>query len=93
MRQLLPLHDAPPPAKLRLQAHMRPVRRYQIREEAFGYVLMRGNAIVPVRLEAWDILQSLDGATTLQQIKQTFGAPGLALIGMLYLRGLVEMLL
>ncbi len=91
MSHPIPLYEAQPPTRLRLHALMRPMRRYEIREEAFGYILMRGNAIVPVRPDAWEILETLNGETTLLQIKSTFGTEALSLVGSLYQRGLVEM--
>jgi radical SAM protein with 4Fe4S-binding SPASM domain len=91
MRNPIAPRDMPPPPKLSLGAQMRPVRRYQIREETFGYILTRGNAVVPVRPAAWQILQALNGKMTLLQIKQTFGAEALSLIGSLYQHGLIEM--
>lgn len=90
-----PLASAPltarrsPPKQLSLYEGLRPVGNYQIREEKFGYVLMRGNRIVPVPHEARAILEVCDGGTALKQIGAQFGQPGLDLVGALWEKGLL----
>jgi hypothetical protein len=91
MRQPLSPHEIAPLPALRLNAQMRPMRRFEMREESFGYILMRGNVIVPVRASAREILDALNGATNLAQIKHAFGVEGLSLVGSLYQRGLVDL--
>jgi len=68
---------------------LRPVGVYQLREEEFGYALMRGNRIVPVPHEAQAVLDLCDGRTTLKQIGAQFGQPGLDLVGALWEKGLL----
>jgi len=45
--------------------------------EEFGYVLIRGNRLVPVSPQARPILDSFDGLTTLRQIQECFGQESL----------------
>jgi hypothetical protein len=68
---------------------LRPTRAYELRVEDFGLVLMRGNHIVPVPHQAQDILALCDGRTTLCQIGERFGQPGLYLIYALYEKGVL----
>lgn len=90
-----PLAGAPlitrqsPSKPIALYEGLRPVGAYQLREEEFGYVLMRGNRIVPVPHEAQAILDLCDGRTTLKQIGAQFGQPGLDLVGALWEKGLL----
>jgi len=92
-----PLANAPlttrpsPPKQISFYEGLRPVGAYQLREEEFGYVLMRGNRIVPVPHEAKAILEALDGQTTLKDIEADFGAEGLRLTAVLAERGVIEL--
>jgi len=86
-----PLAQARPPERLRLYEGLRPVRRYRIRREDFGYVLMRGNRIAPLPFEDEPILEACDGQTTLRQIERRFGQHGLSLVAALYRKGLLEL--
>jgi radical SAM protein with 4Fe4S-binding SPASM domain len=86
-----PLETMPTLPPLELPAGACPLARYRLRQESFGYVLMRGNTIIPVRREATDLLQCLDGQHSLEFIQQSFGEAGLALVGKLYQKGLVEL--
>ena len=80
-----------PPEEVTLYERCRPVRNFDIRQEEFGYVLMRGNRIVPVAFEDKAILEACDGQITLRELESRFGARGLELVAQLYKKGLVEM--
>ena len=69
-----------------------PLGHYSMRSEPFGYVLVRGDRVVPIMAEAWEVLEALDGQSTLRQIKARFGEIGLAFVGALYAKGMVELL-
>lgn len=88
----LPLAELAEVQPLRLPSNARPIARYRLRTESFGSVLMRGNVIVPVKPEATEVLEDLDGSHTLSDIQRIFGATGLSLVGALYQKGLVELL-
>jgi len=83
--------DPEPREDLTLYGGGRPVGRYTLRAEEFGYVLVSGNRIVPVIAAARPVLDSCDGHTTLQQIEQKFGPDALSLVGFLYQRGMIEL--
>jgi len=78
-----------PPQQISLYEGLRPVGAYQLREEEFGYALMRGNRIVALPHEAQAVLDLCDGRTTLKQIGVQFGQPGLDLVGALWEKGLL----
>jgi radical SAM protein with 4Fe4S-binding SPASM domain len=92
-----PLAGAPlttrqsPPERISLYEGLRPVGAYQLREEEFGYVLMRGNRIVPVAFADEVMLDACDGQTTLKEIEADFGVEGLRLVAMLAKRGVIEL--
>ncbi len=76
---------------LKLYAGWHPVAKYEIRREEFGFVLLRGNAVVPVPFESAPVLTLLDGNTTLEEILRRKGQNALDIVGELYKHGLVEM--
>ncbi len=78
------------PAPVRMGRNWRPIRRFEVRHEPFGVVLLRGNALLAVRPEAMPILNHLDGTHTLGELDQAFGFTGLSLIGELFRRNMVE---
>ena len=57
----------------------------------FCYVLVRGNRVTPVALQAKPILDALDGRSTLRQIEERFGQEALDFVGRLYQKGFVEL--
>jgi radical SAM protein with 4Fe4S-binding SPASM domain len=81
-----------PPEQITLYEGLHPVRNFDIRQEEFGYVLMRGNRIVPVAFEDKAILEACDGRVTLREFESRFGARGLELVTQLYKKGLVELM-
>lgn len=90
-----PLADVPlidrqlPTEPTILYEDLRPIGVYQLRREGFGYVLMRGNRIVPVPHEAKIVLDACDGRTTLKRIESQFGQSALDLIGALWEKGVL----
>lgn len=80
-----------PLEQITLYEGLRPVRNFDIRQEEFGYVLMRGNRIVPVVFEDKVILDACDGQITLRECERRFGARGLELVAQLYKKGLIEL--
>ncbi len=86
-----PIADPPAPQRIELGEGWRPLAACEIRQEPFGYVLMRGNRIAPLPADALPILQACDGQTTLRELSETFGPRGLQVIYELSRQGLVEM--
>jgi hypothetical protein len=87
------LEKKPEPLKeLTLYEGAHPVGRYALRAEDFGYVLVRGNHIVPVAAAAKPVLDACDGRTTLRQIERQFGPAALSLVGSLYQRDMIELI-
>lgn len=79
------------PTPVRMGRNWRPLRRFEVRQEPFGLVLIRGNALLAVRSEAIPLLEHLDGSHTLTELEHGFGSTGLSLIGELFRRNMVEM--
>jgi hypothetical protein len=75
--------------ELVLNQHSKPICRFAVRSEEFGYVLIRGARAVPVSHRAKPILDAFDGTTTLQEIQTVFGQEALDFVGSLYRRGFV----
>ena len=67
-----------------LDPRWRPVAEFRIREEPFGYLVMRSNWSVPVDFTAKPVLDALDGQSTLAELRDRFGEQGLELIARLY---------
>jgi radical SAM protein with 4Fe4S-binding SPASM domain len=86
-----PLREFGPPQLIRMGRNWRPLRRFAVRQEPFGLVLMRGNALMAVRPEAKAILNRLDGTQTLGELECEFDSKALALIGELFRRNMIEM--
>jgi radical SAM protein with 4Fe4S-binding SPASM domain len=63
----------------------------KMRPESFGYVLMRGNRVLPVPSAAQAILDACDGQTTLRDIHTRFGQPGLEIVVELAEKGVIEL--
>ncbi|WP_339138411.1 MAG: radical SAM protein [Candidatus Electrothrix sp. GW3-4] len=72
------------PETLRLDPSWKPVARFRIREEAFGYLVTRYNWSVPVAFAAKPVLEAVNGEKTLAEIHKDFGDEALELIGRLY---------
>ena len=80
-----------PPEELTLYEGARPVGCYALRAEHFGYVLVRGNRLVPVTAAAKPVLDACDGTMTLLQLRERFGQESLDFVGSLVKKGLVEL--
>jgi radical SAM protein with 4Fe4S-binding SPASM domain len=85
-----PLREFDPPPPVRMGRNWRLVRRFQVRQEPFGLVLMRGNALLAVHPEASAILDRLDGTRTLGELERALEPAALALIGELVRRKMVD---
>jgi len=86
-----PLHEFGPPPPIRMGRNWHPLRRFEVRQEPFGLVLIRGNALIAVRSEASTILDRLDGTRTLGELEREFDPSALSLIGELFRRNLIDM--
>jgi radical SAM protein with 4Fe4S-binding SPASM domain len=88
-----PITDKPlaPATPLSLYEGARPLARFALRPDIFGYVLVLGNRLVPVNAEAKPVLDSCNGVTTLSEIRDRFGQGALDFVGSLVSQGLVEL--
>lgn len=87
-----PLEQRRKPQKpIQLYEGLRPQPRYAIREEEFGYVLLRGNRVVPIAFADKPILDACDGQHTLREIQEKYDQRALQLIVALYQKGLIEL--
>lgn len=80
-----------PRREVELYEGAHPVGRYTLRAEDFGYILIRGNHIVPISAAAKLVLDACDGETTLLQLRDRFGQEALDFVGSLVQKGLVEL--
>jgi hypothetical protein len=83
--------DPAPLSELVLPAHARPIARFELRAESFGWLLIRGGQVQPVSASAGPLLDVLNGCLTLAEITNQFGEEGLALVGQLVRKGLVAL--
>ena len=79
------------PMTLDLYENSYPLLQCTVRTEPFGYALVSGNSLLPVRPEAKNILDILKGQKTLRQIQKDHGQEVLDFIGSLYLNGLLKL--
>jgi radical SAM protein with 4Fe4S-binding SPASM domain len=79
------------PSRIQLYAGARPQPNFVLRQEDFGYLLINRNQIIPVKSDAKPLLDMLDGTTTLRQLQDEFGQPGLAFVAYLFKKGLVHL--
>jgi radical SAM protein with 4Fe4S-binding SPASM domain len=77
--------------RVTLRNSARPVGRFTMRAEPFGYVLVRGSQVTPVTQEAKPVLEACDGRTRLEDLGERFGQEALDFIATLYLRGMIEL--
>jgi radical SAM protein with 4Fe4S-binding SPASM domain len=78
-----PLYEIEPKT-VQFDPSWKPVARFRIREEAFGYLVTRYNWSIPVAFTAKPVLDAVNGTNTLAEIQEQFGNEGLDLIGRLY---------
>jgi len=76
---------------LKLYEGLRPKPRYTIREEEFGYILLRGNRVVPIGFTDRQVLDACNGQLTLREIAEKYDQSALQLIVALYQKGLIEL--
>jgi hypothetical protein len=76
---------------LRLYEGAVPVKRFDLCSESLGTLLVRNTNLMVVPGETVPILRALDTNATLRQLERQFGESGIALIGQLYQRGLVDL--
>jgi radical SAM protein with 4Fe4S-binding SPASM domain len=88
-----PIKTAPskPVEHITLYEGLRPLATHHLRQEEFGYALMRGNRVVPISKDDYAVVQACDGTRTLRQIQNDFGSNGVRLIAQLCKRGVVEL--
>ncbi|MBC7251971.1 MAG: SPASM domain-containing protein, partial [Anaerolineae bacterium] len=91
MREPILEKEPEPPEELTLYEGARPLGCYALRAEDFGYVLVRGNRIVPVSAAAKPVLDACDGTMTLLQLRERFGQRALDFVGALIKKGLIEL--
>jgi radical SAM protein with 4Fe4S-binding SPASM domain len=91
MRNPVVEEELEPSKELILYEGAHPVGRYTLRVEDFGYVLVRGNRIMPVAAAARPVLDACDGQTSLVQLREHFGQEALDFVGLLVRKGLVEL--
>lgn len=89
IRTALPKEE-PTLHEVTLEEELCPIPRYTIREEDFGWVLVRANQVIPVSHKAGAVLQTFDGKTDLGEIERRFGPAALSFIYSLYVRNFVE---
>jgi len=87
-----PLDTFEPPVETRrLPASGRPRAVVRLREEAFGYALLGGGRVMPVRSEARPVIEACTGEWTFAQLASRFGEAGLDLLGELWAAGMLEL--
>lgn len=82
--------EKPSVLEVTLEEDLCPLPRYVVRQENFGWALIRGTQVIPVNRRAEKILKSLDGQTNLGEIQKKFGDGALSFIYSLYVRNFVE---
>jgi hypothetical protein len=75
-----------------LPSHGKPVLRGRVRPESFGYVVLGHGQAVPVRSDAYELLATCDGQTTLAALGHRYGQAGIDLLGQLWEQGLLTIL-
>ncbi|HXE72099.1 MAG TPA: radical SAM protein [Candidatus Nitrosotenuis sp.] len=83
--------EEPALLEVSLDEELCPVPRYTVREENFGWVLVRANQVIPVSRKAGSVLKTFDGRTDLGKIEQRFGPAAVSFIYSLYVRGFVDL--
>lgn len=68
-----------------------PALEYLFHEEAFGSVLVKGSAIIPLPDVARSVISALSYGPTLLDIQRCFGDEGVSVIGDLYQQGAVTL--
>ena len=82
--------ESPTLLEVTLEDELCPVPMYNVRQEDFGWALIRQTQVIPVTHKAGKVLTSFDGKTTLGDIEQKFGAGALSFVYSLYERNFVD---
>jgi AdoMet-dependent heme synthase len=83
------VHHCQPLRTLALAPHLRPQGRFKVRTEDWGLILLAGNQVFPLRLEAASLLSMLDGRSSLSEIQARLGPQALSVVGDMYERSLI----
>ena len=86
-----PIQEQEESEPLALYEDLRPLARFTIEPQPFGFALIRGNRVIPVALSAKSVLDALDGSLTLKEVRQEFGEAALSFVGSLLKKGLIEL--
>jgi radical SAM protein with 4Fe4S-binding SPASM domain len=84
-------HYAPPQTVHQLPADLRPRTCVRLRSEPFGYALLGGGQVMPVRPEARPVVEACDGSATFAELTARFGQSGLDLLGAMWEKGMLEL--
>jgi radical SAM protein with 4Fe4S-binding SPASM domain len=87
--QPIPVEE-PTLLEVTLEEDLCPVPKYDIREEDFGWSLIRQTHVIPVTRKAGSVLYTFDGKTTLAEIEKQFGPAALSFVYSLYERNFVD---
>lgn len=74
-----------------LHEDMVPTNDFIVREESFGYALIRENFVVPVSFDAKFFFEAINGEMTLREINERYGIRMITFIGNLYREGILRM--
>lgn len=86
-----PLDDFSPfSEEIEIPAESKPRLALKIRAEAFGYSLSGNGQVIPVALEALDLLEACNGTTSFAELASRFGEEGLNLLGELWQSGMLR---
>lgn len=82
--------EEPTLLEVTLEDGLCPVPMYAVRQEDFGWSLIRQTQVIPVTHKAGKVLSAFDGKTTLGDIEQQYGAGALSFVYSLYERNFVD---
>ncbi|MDM8548771.1 radical SAM protein [Desulfobacterales bacterium HSG2] len=78
-----PIREASPETVI-LDPELKPIPYFNVREEHFGYLVVRYNWSVPVSHSAKAILDAINGENSLADLQREFGEEALNFVGHLY---------
>lgn len=82
--------EGPTLLEVTLEEDLCPLPKYDIREEDFGWSLIRQTHVIPVTKKAGALLYAFNGKTTLADIEKQFGTAALSFVYSLYERNFVD---
>jgi len=91
MRQPLAKTKQPPIQTLKLSKDARPLGRFIMRPDPFGYILISGSRVIPVSPAAKSLLDACNGRNRLEELGDRFGQEALDLIALLNYREMIEL--